>query len=256
MMRHRVLRPALAALVLVGAACSGGPSATAPPVARGPRLTYVAIGNGETAGNSVKNRIRSAWPQIVYRDVFPRSAIFVNFGQNSVTIDEAADSQLVPALALAPDVATIELTDDTFLTRDVSGYEAKLERFIRQLQRGGRTQVIVGNIPPGDREPGVLACTPNPPVGSGPCQIGDAAGTCDVGKSNATDATFNQAIARATAARHAPLVDLHAAFLRARAAGKEDAFFVGNDFSPNEAGHAFIARQFEPAVRAALKSQR
>ncbi len=250
---RRPLGLTLAALVVLGTACSGGSKATVAPTHAGPRLTYVALGNGETAGNSVKNRIRSAWPQIVYRTVFPRSAIFVNFGQNSVTIDEAADSQLPAALALAPDVATVELTDDTFLTRDVTGYEAKLERFIRRLQRGGRTQVVVGNIPPGDREPGVLACTPNPPAGSGPCQIGSG---FDIDASNARDAAFNQAIAAAAAARHAPLVDLHAAFLRARAAGREDAFFAGNDFSPNESGHAFIARQFEPAVRAAVNSRR
>ncbi len=255
MMRARMVTVATA-LVLVGAACSSATNATVAPTKPDPRLTYVALGNGETAGNSVKNRIRSAWPQIVYREVFPRSAIFINFGQNSVTIDDAAHSQLTPAIALAPDVATIELTDDTFLTRDVTGYEAKLERFIRRLQRGGRTQVIVGNIPPGDREPGVLACTPHPPAGSRPCQIGDGTGTFDIAKSNAIDAEFNPAIAEATAARHVPLVDLHAAFLRARAAGQEDAFFAGNDFSPNEAGHAFIARQFEPAVRAALKSKR
>ncbi|MBK5289983.1 MAG: SGNH/GDSL hydrolase family protein [Acidimicrobiia bacterium] len=252
MMRGRAVRLLAATLVVIGSACSRGSNATVPPTRRGPNLTYVAIGNGETAGNSVKNRIRSAWPQIVYRTVFPRSAIFVNLGQNSVTIDEAAASQLPVALSLAPDVVTVELTDDTFLTRDATGYQAKLERFVQRLQRGGRTRVILGNIPPGDREPGVLACTPNPPAGSGPCRIGSG---FDIDASNARDAEFNQAIAAAAAASAVPLVDLHAAFLRARAAGNEDAFYAGNDFSPNEAGHAFIARQFEPAVRAALKSR-
>ena len=239
--------------VVIGTACSGGSDAAPAPIRSGPRLTYVAIGNGETAGNSVKNRIRSAWPQIVYRDVFPRSAVFVNLGQNSVTIDEAVTSQLEPALALAPDVVTVELTDDTFLARDTTGYAEKLRKFIRRLQRGGRTRVIIGNIPPGDSEPGVLACTPNPPPSSKPCQIGP---NFDLEQSNARDAEFNRAIAHAAAAGHVPLVDLHAAFLRARAAGEEAAFWTGNDFSPNEAGHQFIARQFEPAVRAALGARR
>ena len=253
MIRRRRLGLALTAIVALGTACSGGSEAKVAANVSGPPLTYVAIGNGETAGNSVKNRIRSAWPQILYRNVFPRSAVFVNLGQNRVTIDEAVTRQLEPALELAPDVVTVELTDDTFLTRDATGYAEKLRQFIVRLQRGGRTRVILGNIPPGDGEPGVLACTPSPPPRSRPCQIGP---NFDIEQSNARDAEFNRAIAQAAAASHVPLVDLHAAFLRARSEGKEASFYAGNDFSPNEAGHAFIARQFEPAVRAALKSQR
>ena len=110
----------------------------------------------------------------------------------------------------------------------------------------------VGNIPPGDREPGILACSPNPPAGSKPCQFDFA---FDPQNENVRDASFNAAIARVATANGATLVDLHAAFLAARARGEEDAFWVGNDFSPNEKGHAFIARQFAPAVRAALKSR-
>ena len=253
MRRSRVLLTAITVILTLGA-CSASTPTVAPATVSARRITYVAIGNGETAGNSVKDRIRSAWPQILFRTVFSRSAVFVNFGQNSVTIDQAFDSQLAPALALAPDIATVTLSDDTFLSGDAIAFEQKFKTLIRRLQRGGRTTVVIGNIPPGDREPGILACTANPPAGSKPCQFSGQ--PFDIEASKASDAEFNAAIGRVAEATKARLVDLHAAFLRARAAGQEDAFWAGNDFSPTEAGHAFIARQFAPAVRAALKSPR
>lgn len=253
MRRHVARSVACSIVVLTLGACSTNAPAVAPTSSGGHRVTYVALGNGETAGNTVKDRIRSAWPQLLFRSVFPRSAVFVNFGQNSVTIDQAFDSQLAPALALAPNIATVTLTDDTFLTGDPVDFERKFTTLIHRLQRGGRTTVVIGNIPPGDREPGIVACAPNPPAGSKPCQL---SGSFDITAANARDGEFNAAIARVATAANARLVDLHAAFLRARTAGQEDAFWIGNDFSPNEAGHAYIARQFAPAVRAALKSSR
>lgn len=240
-------------LSAIGTACSGSSVASVPATHAGRKAVYVALGNGETAGNGVKNRIRDAWPQLVYRAEFPRATVFANFGQTNVTVEAALTSQLPPALALKPTVATVNLTEDTFLTRNVGAFESRFNTLIRRLRRGGTTAVIIGNIPPGDREPGILACSPNPPAGSKPCQFDS---TFDPQAENDRDASFNAAIARVATANGATLVDLHAAFLAARARGEEDAFWVGNDFSPNEKGHAFIARQFAPAVRAALKSRR
>ena len=244
---------AILTLALVLNACSGTRPSSPKAANAGPRSVYVALGNGETAGNGVRNRIRDAWPQLVYRSAFPRGTVFANFGQTDVSVDEALISQLKPALALRPTVATVNLTEDTFLTRDPEMFEARFAKLIRRLGRGGRTAVVIGNIPPGDREPGVLACTPDPPAGSKPCQLGS---TVDLAADTARDRVFNDAIARVATANGATLVDLHSAFLRARANGKEDALWAGNDFSPNEKGHALIARQFVPAVRAALKSGR
>lgn len=251
--RSRVRAGALLLLLtFTAAACSGSTASIPVATNAGRKAVYVALGNGETAGNGVKNRIRDAWPQLLYRSAFPRATVFANFGQTNVTVEEALTSQLRPALALEPTIATVNLTEDTFLTRNVTTFETRFTTLIRQLRRGGRTAVIIGNIPPGDREPGVLACSPNPPTGSKPCQFDFA---FDPQVENARDTSFNAVIARVAAANGATLVDLHAAFLAARARGEEDAFWAGNDFSPNEKGHAFIARQFAPAVRAALKSR-
>ena len=255
-MMHPYLRwRAISLLVLTsvaGAACSGSNASVPAATNAGRKAVYVALGNGETAGNGVKNRIRDAWPQLLYRATFPRATVFANFGQTNITVEEALTSQLRPALALEPTVATVNLTEDTFLTRNVTAFESRFNTLIRQLRRGGKTAVIIGNIPPGDREPGILACSPNPPAGSKACQFNS---TFDPQAENTRDASFNAVIARVAAANGATLVDLHASFLAARARGEEDAFWAGNDFSPNETGHVFIARQFAPAVRAALKSR-
>jgi lysophospholipase L1-like esterase len=239
----------LLAGVLLG--CSGSHERTIPVSPAGPRSVYVALGNGETMGNGVANRIRDAWPQIVYRQVFPRATVFANFGQTDVTVAEAMRTQLAPALALHPTVATVELTEDVFLTRDAAAYESDLTTLVRRLQRGGRTLVVVGNLVPDDREPGVLACLPEPPPGAGACTIGPI----DPGVQAARAAEFDAAIARVATRTGAPLADLHRAFLRARAAGREDALWTGNTFSPNERGHALIARTFAVVLRHALAAR-
>lgn len=247
-------RAAVAALsaVLVLAACAPDSAPPRPGRAAGRREVYVAIGNGETAGNGVRNRIRDAWPQIVFRTALPPASVFTNFGTNDASVESAFTEQLAPALELRPTIATVHLTEDTFLTRDPIAYERNLTLLVRRLQRGGRTEVVIGNIPPGDREPGLLACLPNPPAGGPECRLGPIT---DLGREAERDAQFNDAIARVATATGARLVDLRAAFLRARAAGTEDELWVGNDFSPNVKGHQLMARQFGTAVRAALKSR-
>ena len=125
------------------------------------------------------------------------------------------DTQLVPALALRPTVATVDLTEDTFLTRDVAGFEADLTTLVTRLQRGGRTLVVLGNVLPGDREPGVLACLPTRRAGSG--SVPDRP---DRRPRGARPRTTTRSTPRSPASPQktgAPLADLHAAFLAARA---------------------------------------
>ena len=240
------------AIMLVLAACSSGAPSALPAAPTGTRDVYVALGNGETAGNGVKDRIRDAWPQIVYRDQLSKASVFANFGEQDVTVADALTDQLVPALALNPTVATVHLTDDQFLGTPVADFERNLTTLVRRLQRNGRTAVVIGTILPEDREPGVLACTPNPPANGPRCRIG-AVG--DPAEGNTRLELFNAAIRRVASATDARPADVHAAFLAARAAGSEDALWAGNDFSPNSAGHELLAREFGAAVRDALKSR-
>ncbi len=249
------LRPVALVALLASAmfACSDGAPATIPAARPGPQSVFVALGNGETGGNGVPNKIRDAWPQLVFRATFPRRTVFANFGQSDVSVAEALRTQVPAALALRPTVATVDLTEDTFLTRDVDAFEADLTTLVTRLQRGGRTLVVLGNVLPGDREPGVLACLPDPPPGLGPCEIGPID---DLAAETANDDAFNAAIARVAEETGAPLADIHAAFLAARAEGGEDALWAGNTFSPNASGHALIAKVFERTIRAAQKPAR
>ncbi len=240
-------------IVLAAASCTSSASSTPATATTGPRPVYVALGNGETAGNGVKGRVRDAWPQIVYRTELPRSAIFVNLGETDATVADALADQLGPALALHPTVATVHLTDDRFQGTSVANYESRLTDLVRRLQRGGRTAVVLGTVLPEDREPGVLACSADPPPDGPRCRIGPVE---DPARSVARVDAMNAAIRRVAAATGATVADAHAAFLRARAAGNEEALWVGNDFSPNQAGHRLLAREFGAAVRDALKSGR
>ena len=251
--RRTVLVAATALLTLVGASCTSSASSTPAATATGPRPVYVALGNGETAGNGVKDRIRDAWPQIVYRTELPASAIFVNFGETDATVADALADQLGPALALHPTVATVHLTDDRFQGTSVADYESRLTELVRRLRRGGRTEVVLGTVLPEDREPGVLACTADPPPDGPRCRIGPVD---DPARSGPRVDAMNAAIRRVADATGATVADVHGAFLRARAAGREDALWAGNDFSPNQAGHRLLAREFGAAVRDALKSHR
>jgi len=243
----------IAAVVLAAAGCRAGGAKTLPVAPAGPRTVYVALGNGETAGNGASNRIRDAWPQLVFRTSFARSAVFTNFGQNDATVAEAMSSQLAPALAQRPTVATVHLTEDVFLTRDPVAYQRNLMALVEQLQRGGRTAVVLGNLLPEDSEPGVRACLPDPAPGLPRCRL---RGPDDLAAETARTPAFNAAVAAVARRTGATLVDLHAAFLAERAAGREAALWAGNDFSPNDAGHAFMARQFERGVKTALESRR
>ena len=251
MTRLRDLAAGLAVTLML-AACSRGAPSTVAAAPSGPRDVYVALGNGETSGNGVKDRIRDAWPQIVYRDQLSQGSIFANLGETDVTVANALADQLPTALALRPTVATVHLTDDQFLRTPVPEFEQNLTTLIRRLQRGGRTAVVVGTILPEDREPGVLACTANPPPNGPQCRIGSVA---DPAEGNARLELFNAAIRRVAVATGARLADVHAAFLAARTAGREDALWAGNDFSPNAAGHQLLAREFGAGVRDALKSR-
>ena len=116
-MKHRgavgALGPVVVAVVVafVVTACDRARPDPPRPAAREPRSVYVAVGNGETAGNGSQDRIRDAWPQLVFREVFSRSTVFVNLGETNARVADALADQVAPAIALRPTVVTVHLTD-------------------------------------------------------------------------------------------------------------------------------------------------
>ena len=82
------------ALVIVLTACSTGSRSTKGPTSApstGPVITVVALGGSATEGDGVRDRLRNAWPYLVFRTAFPRSTIFVNGALDEATLQHALD---------------------------------------------------------------------------------------------------------------------------------------------------------------------
>ena len=137
------------ALVWAAAACSSGSkvSDSAPPVtdATQSRVVYVALGGDETVNRQLDDPFRDAWPQRVFTDALPRSAIYVNFARPEATVADAVSDQVPAALDLDPTVATVWLG---------SG-DARSARATRRSRGACRTSS------PSSRPP-VLACSCSP----------------------------------------------------------------------------------------------
>jgi lysophospholipase L1-like esterase len=119
----------------------------------------------------------------------------------------------------------------------VEMYEAQLRMLVHQLRRGGRTTVLVGNVPPVNELPAYVACLPERAAADVPCRLPVVPPEAVVVK--AVDA-YNAAIDRVARAEGAEVVDLSVD----RLAGLTS----GDGFHPSTAGHRLIARTFARAL--------
>ena len=150
-------------------------------------------------------------------------------------------------MRLAPDLVTVWLNVNDLVARvPLATYEEQLGRLISGLRRNGSTRVLVANTPPLDRAPAYLACRPNPPPRSR-CAL---PAVPEPELVRLAVAAYNQAIARVVTANGATLVDLHAAGLAARSAGREESLFGTDGFHPSTAGHRAVADAFAVVLRA------
>jgi acyl-CoA thioesterase-1 len=210
------------------------PSAAASSPDADPGLVYVAVGASETVGIGADDPQRDAWPVVLHRTAL-RKAELVNLGVSGSTAGQAVTEQLPAALAADPDVVTVWLAvnDITHLV-PVQAYEQHLTTLVNQLRRGGRTQVLVGNVPAVERLPAVQACLPGAKPGPVACQLPVVP---DIAEIRSVVATYNAAIARVVKAEGATLVDL--------SKGRDLTTFTGKDgFHPSTAGHRLVAAQF------------
>jgi acyl-CoA thioesterase I len=244
---------ALAALTvasLAGACTGGGGDDTAPVLPAGPATLYVAVGASETVGVGTDDPIREAWPQVLYREALPTTAVFVNLGIPGATVADALDRELPQALELEPDLVTVWLNvNDLVAGVSSRDYETRLDTLLSSLRRGGRTRVLVANTPPLDRLPAYLACRPDPPPEAPPCLVGmtlPPPGALDT----AID-SYNQAIERAAERNGAEVVDLHAVALAARAAGTEEELVSADGFHPSADGAIVVAEAFAATLKEA-----
>jgi hypothetical protein len=104
----RVVLVVLAFVTL--AACSSGSRSAKPPTSEpstGPAITVLALGGSATEGDGVRNRLRDAWPYLVFETAFPRSTVFVNGALDDASLQHALTAQAPLAAQLKPDVIEI-----------------------------------------------------------------------------------------------------------------------------------------------------
>jgi lysophospholipase L1-like esterase len=237
--------------VLVGAGgCSSGgdrpqarvsrsaPTAASPAPADPPQV-YVAVGASETVGVGADDPATQAWPRVLH-DRALAGTRFVDVGVSGATVRDALTGQLARALAEDPDVVTVWLAvNDALSLVPVADYEQSLGNLVHALRQGGRTEVLVGNVPPLDRLPAYRACLPGSGVTEVPCALPLVPGPAQV---RATVAEFNAAIGRVVAREGAVLVDLSAERDLAGLTSKDG-------FHPSTRGHRVVARAFAAALR-------
>lgn len=256
MPRPPAVRRAAAALavlcLLVGAAgCSSGgdhptarPSrpatpASASPAPADPPRVYVAVGASETVGVGADDPATQAWPRVLH-DRALAGTRFVDVGVSGATVRDALTGQLARALAEDPDVVTVWLAvNDALSLVPVADYEQSLGDLVHALRQGGRTEVLVANVPPLDRLPAYRACLPGSGVTDVACSLPLVPRPAEV---RATVAEYNAAIGRVVAREGAVLVDL--------SAERDLAALTSDDgFHPSTRGHRAVARAFAVALR-------
>jgi lysophospholipase L1-like esterase len=234
------------ALVLAVSGCTGTSpdQGTDPDTGRAaPRSTqatrvYVAVGASETVGVGADDPATQAWPRVL-RDTALRGAELVDVGVSGATVRDALATQLAPALAAEPDLVTVWLAvNDAVSLVPVADYERQLTRLVHALRRGGRTEVLVGNMPRLDRLPAYRACLPGATETEVSCLLPLVPPPAQVRR---MVAEFNAAIARVVRREGAVPVDL---------SGQRDlAGLTGADgFHPSTAGHREVARTFAEAL--------
>jgi hypothetical protein len=142
MIRRRVLVGGVALVAL--AACSTGSRSAKGPASEpstGPAITVLALGGSATEGDGVRDRLRDAWPYLVFKTAFPRSTVFVNGALDDATLQHAITAQAPLAAQLKPDV--IEVTARTPITV----FRAEFRQLLDRLRASGAGRILVADLP-------------------------------------------------------------------------------------------------------------
>ena len=219
---------------------SASSSASSPPAKAAPRV-YVAVGASETAGVGADHPRTQAWPRVLHDRALPGTRL-VTLGVPGATVQDGLTEQLPRALAADPDVVTVWLAvNDVLNLVPVTDYEAGLRSLVHALRRDGRTEVLVGNVPPLDRLPAYRTCLPGSHLRAVTCVLPLVPTPRQV---RALVAEYNAAIARVVAAEGAVAVDLSGD------PGRPVSALTADDgFHPSTGGHRVIAAAFARALR-------
>ena len=142
---------ALAGLVfLTGCAHSHG-NATGAGHASGSipaRPALLVLGGADTEGEALPDRLRTAWPYLVYREAMPRDAEMVNGAFEHATAAEALGEQAPLDRELAPRFVAMWIgVDDLRARTPVRTFERSLTELIHIVKADGAQHVLVADIP-------------------------------------------------------------------------------------------------------------
>jgi lysophospholipase L1-like esterase len=146
--RHLILT--IAALVALAACSTGSKKGKGPPSApsTGPAVTVLALGGSATEGDGVPDRLRDAWPYLVFQTAFPRSTIFVNGALDDATLQHALITQAPLAAQLKPDVVEVWLgADDVTARTPIPLFSAEFHQLLELLHSSGARRILVGDLP-------------------------------------------------------------------------------------------------------------
>ena len=215
---------------------SASSPAASPSSASSPAATeqvYVAVGASETVGVGADDPATQAWPVVLQRRALPDDRL-TNVGVSGSTVQAALRTQLPAALAAEPAVVTVWLAVNDVITGvPVATYQRQLERLVHGLRRGGRTAVLVGNVPGLWRLPAYRACLPGQ-RSEVDCVLPFVPSEAEV---RAQVGAFNRAIQSVVRREGARLVDLSGVPFGARLTSSDG-------FHPSTAGHRRIAAAF------------
>jgi lysophospholipase L1-like esterase len=147
--RHLVL--VIVALVALTACSTGSKTAKGPAASpsTGPAITVLALGGSATEGDGVPDRLRDAWPYLVFQTAFPRSTIFVNGALDNATLQHAITAQAPLAAQLKPDVVEVWLgADDVTARTPITLFRSEFRQMLDLLHASGARRILVADLPP------------------------------------------------------------------------------------------------------------
>ena len=133
-------------LLFVGCTAESSVSDSAPPLPdpNQERVVYTALGGDETLNRELEDSFRDAWPQRVFTEALPRSAIYVNFARPDATVAGALTDQLPQSLAVDPTVATVWLgASDARRGTSEASFERDLSEIVEDLQSAGARVLLL-----------------------------------------------------------------------------------------------------------------
>jgi hypothetical protein len=148
-MKGRLSLAALAVAILATACASTGHgTATAPAPTTGPAATMVAFGGSATEGDGIRDRLRDAWPYVVFHEAMPQSTVLVNAALDGATVANANTLQLPVAHDAHPQIAVAWLgADDLDAQTPIPQFRNDLTAFVAGVKAAGAQRVLLANLP-------------------------------------------------------------------------------------------------------------